>query len=93
MLIIDLLEENMNKATKPLTMQNTEIKTEIDASKGPEIKKEKGRYEDYIKNMKSLKKNLTFFNDLIEKNIKNPNDENLKELQSYVEHLPLSKSP
>ncbi|KTD10721.1 hypothetical protein Lgra_1687 [Legionella gratiana] len=83
----------MNKPTKVVAPKSTEITTEIDGTQDTENKKEKGRYEDYITNMKLLKNNLTFFSSLIEKNIKNPNDENLKELQNYVEHLPLCKSP
>lgn len=63
---------------------------EIDIPISTETKKEKGRYEDLIKEMKTFENNLTFFNQLLDKALKNPNNKNLKELQECTESLPLS---
>lgn len=64
--------------------------TENDPTKNTEINKEQGRYSEYIKNMKVMENNLTFFNQLLDKALKNPNTKTVTELQQYTENLPLS---
>ncbi|KTC82996.1 hypothetical protein [Legionella cincinnatiensis] len=63
---------------------------EIDTPVSTETKKEKGRYEGYIKEMKTFENRLAFFNQILDKALKNPNDKNLKELQECTENLPFS---
>ncbi|KTD10719.1 hypothetical protein Lgra_1685 [Legionella gratiana] len=55
-----------------------------------ENKKEEDRYHDCIQKMKFLENNLTFFNQLLDKALKNPNDTNINELEKYTEQLPFS---
>ncbi|KTD65211.1 hypothetical protein Lsan_0886 [Legionella santicrucis] len=63
---------------------------EMDIPTSTETKKEKGRYEDLIKEMKTFENRLAFFNQKLDKALKNPNDQSLKELQEWTENLPFS---
>ncbi|QEY51068.1 hypothetical protein [Legionella longbeachae] len=69
-------------------MQKVTINTE-----NTEIKNKKGRYDTYIQEMKTYESNLTFFNQLLDKALKNPNDNNMSELEKYTEQLPFSDKP
>ncbi|WP_115704068.1 hypothetical protein [Legionella sainthelensi] len=62
----------------------------IDNPISTETKKEKGRYEDFIKEMKTFENRLGFFNQMLDKALKNPDSKNLKELQECTESLPFS---
>ncbi|ARB91736.1 hypothetical protein [Legionella longbeachae] len=67
---------------------------EIDTPLSTGTKKENGRYECFIKEMKTFENRLDFFNQKLDKALKNPNSKNLIELQECTENLPLShKSP
>ncbi|VEB34729.1 Uncharacterised protein [Legionella sainthelensi] len=72
--------KNMKKITEGYPIEDTEIK-------------KKGRYEDFIKEMKTFENSLTFFNQLLDKALKTPNDTNINELEKYKEQLSFSDKP
>ncbi len=73
-----------NRIFEGINMKKT---TKTNATESTEIKKEKGRYNNYIQEMKSYESNLTFFNRLLDKTLKNPNDKNINELNGCLEEL------
>ncbi|KTD63585.1 hypothetical protein Lsan_1018 [Legionella santicrucis] len=71
---------------------NTKIKinTKIEPTESAGVTK-KGRYHGYIQEMKTFENSLTFFNQMLDKALKNPNDSNINELEKYTEQLPFSE--